>query len=172
MILNKKQQVIDYNRIRIFFSDVDGTLTDGCTYYSGKGEEMKKFNHKDGRANYLLRKVNIKFGIITGENTDIVKRRAEKLKANFCFLGIEDKLEFIKLFSKRERIELNEMAYIGDDTNDLEIIRNVGLSFAVNDSDKLIKETAHFVCNKNGGDGAFREAVDFLLEKRVINIKE
>lgn len=170
MILNRKVSNRVIKGIKVFFSDVDGTLTDGCTYYSEKGEEMKKFNHKDGRGNFLLKQNKIKFGVITGENTRIVEKRAEKINSDFCFLGVDDKLSLIKSFCKREKLTLEEIAFIGDDTNDLEIIKCVGLSFAVNDAVTEVKENTHYVCIRNGGDGAFREAVDFLLKTIKNNI--
>ena len=165
MISNREVYNNIISGIKVFFSDVDGTLTDGCTYYSSVGEEMKRFNHKDGRGNYLLRQNAIRFGIITGENTEIVTRRAEKLNADFCFLGISNKLEFIKSFCAKNEIALEEVAFIGDDTNDLNIIENVGLSFAVADAMPEIKHAAHYICSRNGGDGAFREAVDFIINQ-------
>lgn len=163
MISNREVSPQIIKGIKVFFADVDGTLTDGCTYYSGNGEEMKKFNHKDGRGNYLLKQHNLRFGLITGEDTQIVEKRAEKLNADYCFLGIENKFGFLKEFCKQENLSFSELAYIGDDTNDLEIIKHVGISFAVNDAIDEVKKVANFVCQKNGGHGAFREAVDFLL---------
>jgi len=170
MISNRKVNNSIITGIKVFFSDVDGTLTDGCTYYSSVGEEMKRFNHKDGRGNFLLRQNEIRFGIITGENSEIVTRRAEKLNADFCFLGITNKLEFISSFCTKNKITIEEVAFIGDDTNDLEIMENVGLSFAVADAMPEIKNAAHYVCSRNGGDGAFREAVDFIIKSRKITI--
>lgn len=163
MISNKEVSDEIINGIKVFFTDVDGTLTDGCTYYSENGEEMKKFNHKDGRGNFLLRQNKIKFGIITGENTKIVEKRAEKLEADYCYLGIDDKLKHLLFFCKEYGLTMDEIAYIGDDTNDLDIIKNVGLSFAVKDSMPEILNTVNYICERNGGSGAFREAVDFLL---------
>jgi YrbI family 3-deoxy-D-manno-octulosonate 8-phosphate phosphatase len=166
MISNKTVDLEIIKGVKVFFADVDGTLTDGCTYYSANGEEMKKFNHKDGRANYLLRQENIKFGIVTGENTQIVEKRAQKLMADYCFQGIDDKLLFLQSFCKNENLSLKELAYIGDDTNDMEILKNVGISFAVNDSMPEVKQNTNYVCSRKGGDGAFREAVDYFLEIR------
>lgn len=168
MISIKEINKEHFSRIKIFFSDVDGTLTDGCTYYSSSGEEMKKFNHKDGRGNYLLRQNNIQFGIITGENSEIVKRRAEKVKADFCFIGVEDKLAFIKDFCHKEKVSINEIAFIGDDTNDLEIMNEVGLSFAVSDAMPEIVASANYFCSRKGGCGAFREAVDFVISNQKL----
>ena len=164
MISNKKVTPEIIIGIKVFFTDVDGTLTDGCTYYSARGEEMKKFNHKDGRGTFLLKQNHIKFGIITGENTKIVEKRAQKLNADYCFLGVDDKLLFLKSFCKDRNLSFEEVAFIGDDTNDLEVIRHVGLSFAVCDALPKVKEAAHFICSRNGGYGAFREAADFLIK--------
>lgn len=164
MISNKELSSEIFKGIKVFFADVDGTLTDGNTYYSKNGEEMKRFNHKDGRGNFLLRSHQISFGIITGENTQIVKRRAEKLDADYCFLGVDDKLKLLKSFCNDKNIAMKEIAFIGDDTNDLDIIKHVGLSFAVKDSMPTIQKTAHYICERKGGDGAFREAVDFIIK--------
>lgn len=162
MIYNRKNSNIDFSNIRLFLSDVDGTLTDGCTYYSAKGEELKKFNHKDGRGVHLLRLHQISFGIITGEKSEIVTQRANKVNADYCFKGIHNKLEFVRE-QLLENYHLNEIAFIGDDTNDLDLLQNVGLSFAVGDAIGEVKNATHFVCTNKGGQGAVREAIDFLL---------
>jgi YrbI family 3-deoxy-D-manno-octulosonate 8-phosphate phosphatase len=152
-----------YSMVKLFLSDVDGTLTDGNTYYSEKGEELKRFNHKDGRGVHLLKKAGIKFGIITGENSSIVLARAKKLNADYCFVGIENKIQVIKNLLDDLKINSNDLAYIGDDTNDLEAIIFAGLSFAPADSHQEVLDAARIICKKNGGNGAFREAVDFIL---------
>lgn len=157
-------------RIRFFFSDVDGTLTDGCTYYSAVGEEMKKFSHIDGTGFFLLRKAGIVAGLITGENTHIVQRRAEKLQLIHCFLGVKDKVEIIKKFADENNCSLDEIAFMGDDLNDLGLITYAGLSFAAGNAHVLVKEKAHICCNTNGGEGAFREAVEMLLAFRGLDL--
>jgi YrbI family 3-deoxy-D-manno-octulosonate 8-phosphate phosphatase len=154
-----------YYMVKLFLSDVDGTLTDGNTYYSEKGEELKRFNHKDGRGVHLLKKAGIKFGIITGENSSIVLARAKKLNADYCFVGIENKIEVIKKLLDDLKINSNDLAYIGDDTNDLDAILFAGLSFAPADSHQEVLDAARIICKRNGGNGAFREAVDFILSK-------
>lgn len=151
-----------FTNIRLLLTDVDGTLTDGCTYYSARGEELKKFNHRDGRGVFLLRSKKIDFGIITGENSEIVLRRAEKLDADYCFTGVEDKLSFV-IENLTKKYNLDEIAFIGDDTNDLALLKNVGVSFAVNDAMTEVKNEVDYICTKKGGEGAFREAVEFLL---------
>lgn len=150
-------------RIRYFFSDVDGTLTDGSTYYSARGEEMKKFSHIDGTGFFLLRRAGIIAGLITGENTEIVKRRAEKLQLDFCFVNISDKYACLQRFAEEENCELSAFAYIGDDINDCRLLNSVGLSFAPVNARKEIKNLVDIKCNTSGGHGAFREAVELLL---------
>lgn len=149
--------------IRYFFSDVDGTLTDGNTYYSPSGELLKSFSHVDGTGFLLLRKAGIIPGFITGENNEIIVRRAEKLKLEYCFLGVEDKLALMNDFCLQHQTTLSAIAYIGDDLNDLALIKAVGLSFAVGNARAVVKEAVDIVCNEVGGKGGFREAVENLL---------
>jgi YrbI family 3-deoxy-D-manno-octulosonate 8-phosphate phosphatase len=164
---------IKAGNIQFFFSDVDGTLTDGTSYYSEKGEAMKRFSLIDGAGFYLLNKMKIAGGIITGENSPIVLRRSEKLKLNHCFLNVSDKLMHLQKFTKEQHITLENIAYIGDDLNDLELLKNVGLSFCVANAHVLVKESVDIVCTRNGGNGAFREAVEIvcnLLDKNIIQL--
>jgi YrbI family 3-deoxy-D-manno-octulosonate 8-phosphate phosphatase len=172
VILNNNDLCKKASRIRFFFTDVDGTLTDGCTYYTAVGESMKKFSHLDGTGFLLLKLAGIKAGIITGENNEIVKRRAEKLNIDLCFIGIKNKLSLIKEFANSKKISLKEVAYIGDDLNDLQLFSNVGLSFATGNAHKLIKQKADICCELYGGQGVFREAVELLLSLQNKNIIE
>jgi len=157
-------------RIKWFFSDVDGSLTDGCTYYSSRGEEMKKFSHSDGTGFFLLRLAGIKTGLITGENIEIVSRRAEKLKTDRCFLGVTDKLAVLEELAVEERISLDEIAYLGDDLNDYLLFARLGLTFAPSDARPEIRAKADFICMNTGGHGAFREAAETLLRYREVDI--
>ena len=163
--LSKKYRIAA-KKIKIFFTDIDGTLTDGFTYYSAQGEALKRFNHKDGAGVQLLRMQGIQFGIITTEETQIVHARAKKLNADYCFTGIENKNEFLQVILKKKKINYEDICFIGDDLNDLDVVRNAGISFAVGDAVAKVKEVADFTCKQNGGFGAFREAVDFLLSLR------
>lgn len=156
--------------IKWFFADVDGSLTDGCTYYSALGEEMKKFSHSDGTGFYLLRLAGISRGIITGENIEIVTRRAEKLGVERCFLGVSDKLARMKAFAKEENITLGEIAYLGDDLNDYDLFMNLGFTFAPADARPEIRAKADVICKSPGGHGAFREAAETLLRHREVDI--
>lgn len=151
------------NKIKLFVSDVDGTLTDGCTYYSARGEEMKKFNMRDGMGIELLKNQHIIPVIVTKENSRIVQQRAEKLKID-VYCGVKDKLEALKIICEQHGINLEEVAYIGDDINDLEAMKAIGLSFAPSDAVSQVKKVASVVMKRKGGEGAVREAIDHILE--------
>ncbi len=149
--------------IRLVLTDCDGVLTDGGMYYSEKGDELKKFNTKDGMGLQLLREAGIKRGMITGEDTQIVVARAEKLQLEYLYKGVKDKRRVLQEIIEREQIPLSQVAYIGDDCNDLECIRAVGLSIAVADATDAVKEAADHVLKAKGGCGAVREAAEFIL---------
>ena len=162
-ILNNRPQ----NKIKLFLSDVDGTLTDAGMYYGENGEELKKFNTHDGKGFELLRKAGIKTGIITSENTKIVENRAKKMQVDYVYQGLEHKgkLEIAKEICKKENISLDEVAYIGDDINCKELLENVGLAACPNNSLDDIKKIPHIIkLSKSGGYGAVREFVEIILK--------
>ena len=146
--------------------DVDGVLTDGSTYYSEKGEVLKKFNTRDGMGIELLRKNGIIPAIITQEDSKIVLKRAEKLKVEEVHMGVKDKLQVIEELARKYSLSLDEIAYIGDDINDLAVLREVGLSFAPSDAIPEVKQVVHQVLSRKGGEGAVREAIEFILQTR------
>lgn len=154
-------------KIKIFLTDSDGCLTDGGMYYSESGDEMKKFNARDGYAIRELSEKGIIVGIITGENCQLIKRRAEKLKVNELHLGISNKLETVNSICNKYNLKLENVAYIGDDLNDLNVVKNVGFGCAVADAQKEVKESAVYITVKKGGEGAVREVADILMD--VIN---
>ncbi len=159
-VLKKNEHV----SIKLFLTDVDGVLTDAGMYYSDKGEIMKKFNTKDGMGIKLLKENGIKTGIITGENSQIVKRRAEKLGIDYVFLGIKDKLPIAQSICDQEEIELKDVAYIGDDINDIELLQSVGISACPADAMKQVKPIQGIsVLQRKGGDGAVREFIERIL---------
>lgn len=147
-------------KIKIFLTDSDGCLTDGGMYYTEQGDEMKKFNTKDGMGFRLLREKGIITGIITSEDVDMVHRRGAKLKMPEVHCGVEDKLEAVKAICEKYHCTLENVAYVGDDINDVETLQAVGMSFSVANGQGEAKEAAGYVTEKNGGDGAIREIVD------------
>lgn len=161
-ILSKRTKPI----IKLFLSDVDGTLTDAGMYYGENGNELKKFNTRDGKGFELLRRAGIKTGIITSENTKIVENRAKKLKVDFLRQGIEHngKLEVVKKICQNENILLSEVAYIGDDINCKELLQSVGLAACPLDAVQEVKDILNIITlSKKGGDGAVREFAEHVL---------
>ena len=150
------------SKIKLFLTDVDGVLTDAGMYYSENGDELKKFNTKDGKGFELLRNSAIKCGIITSENTKIVSQRAKKLKVDYLFQDAGNKkLEIIKNLCFNEGFLLKEIAYIGDDINDFELLSNVGLAACPNDAVEKIKNIKGIkILSKNGGAGVVREFIE------------
>ncbi len=150
-------------QIKIFLTDSDGCLTDGGMYYTEKGDEMKKFNAKDGMGFRLLREKGIIIGIVTGEDVEMVRRRAAKLKMQEVHCGIANKLEVVKGICRKYGCDLKNVAYVGDDINDVEVLKAVGLSFSVADAMNEAKLAADYVTERKGGDGAVREAAELLI---------
>jgi 3-deoxy-D-manno-octulosonate 8-phosphate phosphatase (KDO 8-P phosphatase) len=152
-------------KIKLLLTDCDGVLTDGGVYYGENGEVLKKFNIRDGMGVERLRTlVNVETGIITGEVSPSVKTRAEKLKITELHLGIKDKTAVLTEILNRKNLKADEVAYIGDDTNDLEIMKLVGLSACPADAMNFNINIAHYVCENKGGEGAFREFAEFIIK--------
>ena len=158
---------IDRNpEIKIFLTDVDGTLTDAGMYYGEDGNEFKKFNTHDGKGFEILRKAGIKTGIITSENTKIVSNRAEKLKVDYLYQGVEyqGKLEVVKEICRIEGVELSNVAYVGDDLNCKDLLINVGLSACPCDAIEEVRLIPGIrILSKSGGSGAVREFIDYIM---------
>ena len=150
-------------KIKLVITDIDGVWTDGGMYYDQTGNEWKKFHTYDSAGVLFCHKNNIPVAIITGEDTEIVKRRAEKLKIDFLFQGEKNKLKKAKEICEKLKISLKETAYIGDDINDIELLEEVGFSAAPANSPDYIKQIVNLVTKKSGGEGAFREFVETLL---------
>ncbi|SHM18126.1 acylneuraminate cytidylyltransferase [Fibrobacter sp. UWB7] len=160
-------KISDIKKIKLFLTDVDGTLTDGSMYYSENGDELKKFNTRDGLGIRLLREAGIKVGIITSENTKIVENRAKKLNADYLFQGKIDggKLAIAQEICQKEGISLNEVAYIGDDVNCIELLKSVGLAACPADAQDLVKKVPNIhVMQKKGGEGCVREWAERILK--------
>ena len=150
-------------KIKLFLSDVDGVMTDAGMYYTASGDEFKKFNTHDGMAFNILREAGIKTGIITTENTTIVERRAAKLKIDYVYqgAGFKGKLAAAMEICVKENITLNEVAYISDDINCIELLKAVGIAACPANSTKKVKAIPGIIhLQKSGGEGAIREFVD------------
>ena len=151
--------------IKMFLTDCDGCLTDGGMYYSEHGDELKKFNTRDGMGFALLRQKGIVTGIVTSENVELNRRRAEKLKLNILEMGCKDKLTKVKSLCKQYHIQPENVAYVGDDINDVEVIQWVGLGCCPADALLQVKKAARYVAEAKGGEGVIRE----IVERIVIN---
>ena len=156
-------------RVRLFATDVDGVLTDAGMYYSESGDELKKFNTRDGMGIKLLQRAGLITALITMEETKLVTRRAEKLAIPEVHQGARDKLAVLRSLAARHGLTLQEVAYIGDDVNDLEALKAVGFSAAPADAMPPVLKVVDYVCRKSGGDGAVREVVDLILAAQTAN---
>jgi 3-deoxy-D-manno-octulosonate 8-phosphate phosphatase (KDO 8-P phosphatase) len=152
--------------IKWLFTDIDGVWTDCTILYSNRGEEMKAFSYRDGMGAERLRKLtSIDIAIITGEKSEIVERRAEKLNINTVFIGIKNKLEAVEIFLQENNLTWDNIAYIGDDLNDIEVMKRAAICACPADAYKDVLAISHYICEKKGGEGAFREFCEFLIEK-------
>jgi 3-deoxy-D-manno-octulosonate 8-phosphate phosphatase (KDO 8-P phosphatase) len=158
-------------QIRLFATDVDGVLTDGGMYYAESGDEWKKFNTRDGMGIKLLQRAGIVTAIVTQERTKLVARRAEKLAIPELHQGVMDKLSLIRDMAARHGLTLSQVAYIGDDINDLEALKAVGFSAAPADGMPQVAAVVDYVCQKKGGEGAVREIVEMILEAQSSKVE-
>jgi YrbI family 3-deoxy-D-manno-octulosonate 8-phosphate phosphatase len=153
-------------RVRLFATDVDGVLTDAGMYYSESGDEMKKFNTRDGMGFSLLRHAGIRTAICTSEETEIVARRAAKLKIDYVRQGVKNKVECLESLAREAGVGLEEICFIGDDRNDTEALRRVGLACTPSDGIEANRAIAHFITKAPGGGGCVREAIEAILNER------
>jgi N-acylneuraminate cytidylyltransferase len=158
---------MNYQRINVVFTDCDGVLTDGGMYYSEKGDELKKFNTRDGIALKKLQGMGIKTGIITGEEVELVKWRAKKLGMDFCFTGVKDKLDFIIKFCNENNIEMSQIAYIGDEINDIDLLSKAGIAACPSDAASEVKAIPGIIIlNNPGGSGVLKEFSEIILNRQ------
>ncbi|MBD8017030.1 KdsC family phosphatase [Kaistella pullorum] len=149
---------------KLVITDIDGVWTDGGMYYDQMGNEWKKFNTADSAGVLFLKLLNIPVAIITGEDTEIVRRRAEKLNIEHLYMGVKDKVSVARNLCDSLKISLQDVAYIGDDLNDMALLKLVGLSAAPANAPFYIKSLVDVVLDTKGGDGAFREFVERILQ--------
>ena len=165
---NKTKSIIEKKckKIKIILTDVDGVLTDGGRYYSDKGEVLKKFHVRDGMGVNILLRNGIKTIIVTKENSKITKKWAKDMNVTKVISGSLNKENELLKICKKFEVSENEVAYIGDDVNDLKLLENVGFSATPSDANDMIKKQVDYVCLKNGGDGAFREISDMIIKEK------
>lgn len=157
------ENVLRAKKVKMIIMDVDGTLTDGTLLIMPDGEEIKSYNVLDGMGILLSHLAGFKTGIITGKTSNPLAHRAKKLKITELHQGILDKKGTLLEILDRHKLKAEEIAYIGDDLGDLEVIKEVGFSAAVSNAHPLIKENSHFLCQQEGGKGAVREFIEFIL---------
>lgn len=146
-----------FNNIKLLITDVDGVLTDSSMYYSENGDELKKFNTRDGMAIKLFKEHGINIAIITGENTKLVTRRAHKLGITDIYQGYNNKLIALESLKNKYNLNYSEIAYVGDDIIDIPILQKVGISFCPHDAVPSVKKICSITTKTNGGNGVLRE---------------
>lgn len=155
---------IDGSKIKLIALDVDGTLTDGGIYILESGEQFKKFNSKDGLGVQLAVQQGMQIGIISHSKSDrMIRKRADMMGIQRCYVGSTPKLEVLGEWCAELGIGLDEVAYVGDDLNDIEVMQAVGISACPADSSAKVKRTCDVVLTRNGGDGCVREFLDHYL---------
>ena len=152
------------SQIRLFATDVDGGLTGSGMYYAESGNEWKKFNTRDGMGIKLLQRAGLITAIVTQERTKLVARRAEKLAIPELHQGVMDKLACVREMAARHGLTLSQVAYIGDDVNDLDALRAVGFSATPADGMPEVAAVVDYICQKKGGEGAVREIIEMILQ--------
>ncbi|MFW6264851.1 MAG: KdsC family phosphatase [Bacillota bacterium] len=162
----REELLIQMKKLKMFIMDVDGTLTDGKIYLGNNGEEMKAFNVKDGMGINLLHVEGIIPVIITGRKAEIVNIRGKELSITEIHQGIKDKLGIYTKLKEKYDLQDDQVSFIGDDLNDLPIMKKVGISFSVNDGVAEVKNYCDYCASKNGGEGAVREVIDMVVQSR------
>jgi len=153
-------------KIKLLLLDVDGVLTDGSIIYGVENQEFKIFNARDGMAIDLAQQAGLRVGIITGRASEIVTRRANEFHIEILYQGQNDKLKAYEQIKKQLDLTDDQIAYVGDDLNDLKLIQRVGLSCAVNDACDEVKQEADYITVQPGGKGAVREVVELILKSQ------
>ena len=152
--------------IELIVLDVDGTLTDGKITYLNNGEETKSFDVRDGLAIAVWTKsFGKKAAIITGRNSSIVEKRAKELNITYLYQGIKNKQEILEEILKKEGLSWSQVAAIGDDLNDYNMLKKVGLSFTPANGSHYLKDFVNVVCQNKGGDGAVREMLEYIFKE-------
>jgi len=149
---------------KLIITDIDGVWTDGSMYYDQTGNELKRFHTYDSAGILFARLQNIPVVIITGEDTEIVNSRAKKVKVDYLFQGVQNKVEVLSSLIKELKISIKDCAFIGDDINDIPLLEMVGFSACPCNSADYVKCRVDLITQKKGGEGAFREFVEHILK--------
>lgn len=155
---------------KLILTDIDGVWTDGGMYYDGTNVELKKFNTYDSAGVMFAHHLGIPVGILTGEDTLIVQRRADKLKVDYCYLGCKDKVAIAQQLCDALGITLQDVAYIGDDINDLRLLKLVRWAGVPSSAPQYIQSVSNVSLEKKGGEGVFREFVETIIGDYVETI--
>lgn len=165
--LSRKELLKKASKIKLLLADVDGVLTDTGVYYSAKGEEFKRYSIRDGLGVERLRQLaEVETGIMTRENTEIVSSRAKKLKITELYLGVLDKGKEFDSILEKNNLKAEQVAYIGDDIIDVEVMKKSGLSACPHDATKFAKDVADIIVKSCGGNGAFRDFAEYIIEAK------
>jgi len=152
-------------KYKFFLFDIDGVFTDGGLYYTNTSDVIRKFNVQDGLGIRLLMQTEIKPVIVTGKKSEAVARRMDTLGIELVYQNVRNKLAKIQEISRQFSVSLDEMIFMGDDWNDFPVLKKVGCALTVPASPKEIQKTCHYVTVKSGGNGAVREAIEWVLRK-------
>jgi 3-deoxy-D-manno-octulosonate 8-phosphate phosphatase (KDO 8-P phosphatase) len=152
-------------KYKLMIFDNDGVFTDGGLYYMDGIEKFRKFNAKDGLGIRILQQTSLKPAIITGKRSTELEKRAEILGIDLLFQGIRNKLVVVKKLCEKFDATLSEVVYVGDDLNDLPVLKKVGLPICVHSACDELQEVCLYCTKKDGGAGAVREAIEFVLKK-------
>ena len=163
LLMNRQKKLKKSDRINHLILDVDGVFTDGSVFYSKDGELTKKFDMRDGLGLEILREHNVDVMVMTSEQSDIVAQRMKKLKITDVFLGVKDKFSLLNHIMEERNLSMGNIAYIGDDVNDLANICSVGWSLTPNNATPIVKQHADIILPKNSGNGAIRSACQFII---------
>lgn len=164
--LSRPELLARLRGIKLLSLDVDGVLTDGGLYYAEDGHQLRKFNVKDGMGMKLAMGVGVEVAIISASVTPCILKRGEDLGIRNIHLGAEDKLEKLKEICAKLGIALTQVAHMGDDLNDIPVLKAVGCALTVADAVGAVRDLADFVTEKGGGAGAVREICDLLVEAK------
>ena len=158
--------------IKLLATDVDGTLTEGGMYYTTKGDVMKKFHARDGMGVNLLKRRNIPTILITKEMNSINKKWAKNMNIKKVYEGVREKEKLVKILCNQFKVRSGEICYIGDDVNDIELMKKIGLSACPADANYIVKKESDVILKTQGGKGALREVVDLIMSVKFSKEKK